>query len=69
MDLPQIESGGGCEEMDYDKKPSNSYQRWARRNSKKIYNHIAMRHTKRLIERFSKIGYGQSVADVDKEYQ
>ncbi len=64
MDLPQIKSGEGNEEMDYICIPQNDYQKWARKNSKKIYNHVAMHHTKRLIERFENIKFGQSVADV-----
>lgn len=69
MDLPQIQSGEGSEVADYDKNPANDYQLWARSGSEKVYNHIAMRHTARLIERFSQIGFGQSVADVSEEFQ
>ena len=69
MDLPQIESGQGEEEMDYNCEPQNSYQKWARKNSKKVYNHIAMRHTKRLIERFEQIKFGESVANVSDEHK
>ena len=65
MDLPQINSGEGAEEMDYTCEPQNNYQRWARGNSIKVYNHVAMRHTQRLINRFDNIKFGQSVADVD----
>lgn len=66
MDLPQIVSGKGKEFTEYDQEPKNDYQKWARENSDGVYNHIAMRHTKRIIERFKNIGYGQSVADVDE---
>lgn len=69
MDLPQIEAGEGEEEYDYPQEPMNEYQRWARNGSDKIRNHVAMRHTKRLVERFAQIKYGQSVADVAREYQ
>lgn len=69
MDLPQIDSGEGKEFMEYSQKPKSSYQKWARNNSTGVYNHIAMRHTKRLIERFKNISFGQSVADVDECYQ
>lgn len=65
MDLPQIKSGEGNEEMDYTCSPQNEYQKWARKHSNKVHNHIAMRHTKRLIERFENIRFGQSVANVD----
>lgn len=69
MDLPKLKAGEGKEECDYTMPPQNDYQNWVRKNSKKIYNHVTMRHTARLIERFSHIGFGESVADVDPEYQ
>ena len=69
MDLPQIQAGEGTEVANYRCEPQNDYQKWVRTGSSGIYNHIAMRHTARLVERFSHIGYGQSVADVAEEYQ
>lgn len=69
MDLPQIQSGEGEEIMNYGTKAKNDYQKWARSNSNSVHNHIAMRHTKRLIERFENIGFGQSVADVAECHQ
>lgn len=66
MDLPQIKSGEGQEKMDYKIPPQNEYQKWARKNSDHVENHIAMKHTKRLIDRFEHIKCGQSVADVDE---
>lgn len=69
MDLPQINSGEGSDQLEYNITAQNDYQLWARKNSNAIYNHIAMRHTKRLIERFENIGFGQSVADVSECHQ
>lgn len=69
MDLPQINSGEGKDFIEYSQKPKSNYQKWARNNSNGVYNHIAMRHTKRLIERFKNIDFGQSVADVDECHQ
>lgn len=69
MDLPQLNAGEGVEEQKYLIPPKNDYQIWARNNSDTVYNHISMRHTKRLVERFAHIKWGQSVADVDKEFQ
>lgn len=66
MDLPQIKSGEGKEVMDYDSSAKTEYQKWARKNSAVVNNHVAMRHTKRLIERFEQIKFGQSVADVEE---
>ena len=59
-DLPQIRAGKGEEEQEYFCKPKNKYQSLMRKNSKKIFNHVAMKHTDRLIERFKQIKYGVS---------
>lgn len=63
-DLPQIESGEEVEFQDYVTPPQNEYQRFMRERSAGIWNHVPMKHSKRLIERFKIIGYGQSVSDV-----
>ena len=63
-DLPQIEAGQGCEVMEYATEPQNDYQRRMRTASRYVLNHIAMRHTPRLVERFKAIKPGQSLVDV-----
>lgn len=67
-DLPLIAAGEGSEEMAYDLQPSSDYQRWARAGSYVVRNHVAMRHTPRLVERFKAILPGQSVANVSAEH-
>lgn len=69
MDLPQIKAGEGEEIAEYRCEPQNDYQKWVRNGSTEVRNHITMRHTARLVERFSHIGFGQSVADVAEEFQ
>lgn len=63
-DLPIIEAGQGTEKQKYGKKPLNSYQAFMRKNSNIVSNHIAMRHTERLIERFKAIQPGKNLLDV-----
>lgn len=63
-DLPDIEAREGAEEMEYSKDPENDYQKWCRSGSKTLHNHLAMKHTKRLVERFSQMTWGQSVSDI-----
>lgn len=63
-DLPQIEACQGEEVMAYPVAPQNEYQTLMRRNMEYVTNHIAMHHTKRLIERFKAIMPGQSLVDV-----
>lgn len=63
-DLPKINAGEGEEKLNYASKPKNDYQQFMRKNSKKVFNHIAMRHTQRLIERFKAIQPGKNLLDV-----
>ncbi|MBQ7190373.1 MAG: DNA (cytosine-5-)-methyltransferase [Kiritimatiellae bacterium] len=67
-DLPRIEACEGAETMSYTESPTNQYQAWCRTNSHDVKNHVAMRHTKRLVARFHVIQYGQSAADVPPEH-
>lgn len=68
-DLPKIEACGGHESMAYGTPPENDYQRWCRRGSPTVENHVAMRHTQRLVARFHVIRYGESAADVPQEHR
>lgn len=63
-DLPQIEAGQGTDVMNYPSEPTNEYQRLMRANSQYVLNHVAMKHTPRLVERFKAIQPGQSLVDV-----
>ncbi|MFZ6849472.1 DNA cytosine methyltransferase [Undibacterium sp. RuRC25W] len=63
-DMPDIEAREGGEEMEYISDPKNDYQRNLRIDSKSVYNHKAMNHSKRLVERFSSMAWGDSTSDV-----
>ncbi|MBK9258053.1 MAG: DNA cytosine methyltransferase [Saprospiraceae bacterium] len=71
-DLPLIDSGEGFDlepnKFNYNFKPKSDYQKLMRINSNGIYNHVAMQHTKRLIERFKHIPQGGSLLDVPTEH-
>lgn len=68
-DLTQIDSGEGTDELTpYKSCPNNSYQEKMRLKSNGILNHIAMKHSSRLIERFKTIQHGQSLKDVENEH-
>ena len=67
-DLPQINASEGTEKMTYKTKASNAYQEFIRKQSTLVYNHIAMRHTQRLINRFQVIKAGESLAHVSQEH-
>ncbi len=63
-DLPDINAREGAEISEYTKKASNDYQSYLRENSDVLYNHLSMKHSKRMVERFMSMQCGQSVSDV-----
>lgn len=67
-DLPQIEARQGEEEMDYSAEPENPLQVLLRAGSNRLYNHRAMKHSQRLVGRFSQVRWGGSGADVTGEF-
>lgn len=67
-DLPALNAGEGSERQAYASDPENDYQKMMRKGASDVWNHVSMRHTPRIIERFKQIGYGQSVKDVSDEH-
>lgn len=63
-DLPDIDAWGGQPVMEYTLPPQNHYQALMREGSDKVYNHTAMKHSKRMVERMAHIKWGESSADV-----
>lgn len=63
-DLPELKASEGKEVSNYSTKPLNHYQAFLREGSDKLYNHVAMRHSKRMVERFAAMSWGESVSDV-----
>ena len=54
-DLSYLESGEGEFCQEYTTKAVSSYQKWARKGSKKLYNHIATKHSKVAIDKLKLI--------------
>lgn len=54
-DLAYLESGEGEFVADYKNKPESKYQKELRANSKKLYNHIATKHSDIAIQRLAMI--------------
>ncbi len=63
-DLPPLKAGEGAGEMEYAEGPATAYQIEMRRDSPKVFNHTAMKHSKRIVQRFASMKSGQSVTDV-----
>ena len=68
-DLPDLEANEGEEEQDYSLPPQNPYQEQMRHQQEVLYNHVAMQHSQRLVERFKHIKWGESSADVPAEHR
>ncbi len=67
-DLPELNPREGNEEQSYSGSPHNNYQKWVRNSSNILYNHVAMEHSERIVERFRHINWGESSSDVPKEH-
>lgn len=63
-DLPDIEARQGAEISEYTLPPINKFQEQMRKGSSVLYNHKAMNHSKRLVERFASMSWGDSTTDV-----
>ncbi len=67
-DLPDLEACEGGEEMEYVKGAATDLQALLRADSPAVFNHKAMRHSKRLVQRFALIEWGQSGNDAPVEH-
>jgi len=67
-DLPPINAREGEEEQFYTTEPQNEYQYWIRNGSQILYNHVAMEHSDRVVQRFKHIKWGESSSNVPKEH-
>lgn len=63
-DLPELEAREGAEVQTYTKEVQNSYQATLRDGAKELFNHKAMNHSQRLVERFKAMEWGHSTSDV-----
>jgi len=68
-DLPNLDAGDGEEEQEYDASPQSDYQTWVRGEHTTLYNHVAMKHTERIVERFKRIQSGEQLSDIPEEYK
>lgn len=57
-DLPFIASGEGSEESKYDKPPISDYQKYMRRGSESLFNHVATKHNALALRRLAMIPKG-----------
>ena len=68
-DLPPLIDTLGKEIMDYETAPQNDYQRYMRRASDKVRNHIAANHSERVKSIISMVPAGGNYKDLPEEYR
>jgi DNA (cytosine-5)-methyltransferase 1 len=68
-DLPPLQPGEGTDELQpYASSPVSSLQELLRNGSEGVYNHVAMHHTSRIVERLKNIKPGFSLKSVAPEF-
>jgi len=68
-DLPHLKAGEGAEVIDYNCPASNDYQTWTRKESSKIFNHVARTHKQRDIDTFNSMKPGDKWKDLEQKYK
>lgn len=68
-DLPILKAGEGAEIGEYNQAPTSDFQEMCRKGASSLYNHVTMRHTKRIVERYQKIIEGQALSEIPLELQ
>ncbi len=66
-DLPKLKAGEGDEETDFKTKPRSEFQKLIRGNAVKLFNHVTMVHTKRIVERYEQILNGFTLEEIPEE--
>lgn len=63
-DLPSLETDLGSEEVEYSHPPQTSYQKMMRQSSKTLFNHVATKHTQKVIDVISQVPEGGNHKDL-----
>jgi len=66
-DLPKLKANEGNEISIITSKPKNNYQKNVRDKNGWLYNHVAMAHSTRVVERYKQILSGISINDISHE--
>lgn len=68
-DLPSLENELGEEENNYVTAPQNDYQKLMRKNSNKVFNHIAAKHSDKVKKIISLVPDGGNYKDLPEKYR
>lgn len=67
-DLAYLNSGEGAAIQDYRFDPKSEYQKWARADSKKLYNHVATKHSDLALKKLAMIPPESGKENLPAEY-
>ena len=68
-DLPQVDVGDLGDWHQYDHTATTSYGCWIRNGADGVFNHVPMRHSRRMVERFRQVPIGRNGGSAGNEYQ
>ena len=68
-DLPKLNAGEGEEETEFTTKPRSEFQKLSRGKMERLFNHVTMVHTKRVVERYEQILNGLTLEEIPEELQ
>ncbi|MGL5646393.1 MAG: DNA cytosine methyltransferase [Clostridium sp.] len=68
-ELDGLEDNVGAFEQEYKSEPRTEYQKFMRKNSKKLYNHMATKHTEKTIKLISMVPEGKNYKALPEEYR
>lgn len=66
-DLPKIKAKEGSEIMQYQFETQSDYQKLLKGSCTVLYNHVAMNHTDRMVNRYEKILKGEKLEDLSDD--
>jgi len=68
-DLPTPKLGDRVGTFEYHEPPKNAYQEFMRRNSTKIFNHTAQKHSERVLEKIKHVPIGGNMASIVDRFE
>jgi DNA (cytosine-5)-methyltransferase 1 len=68
-DLPSLKAGEGIEEQPYPTQPNTEYQKARRKGSERLFDHIAINHSKLIRQRIQLISQGGNHGDLPANLQ
>lgn len=66
-DLPELFAGEGEEIALYKNQPSTEFQNFCRNDASILSNHVTMKHTKRMVERYQRLLDGLTMNEIPNE--